>query len=268
MKKIIIFIVVLIFASWGCETDPIIDPPVSGNEIIVTPETRKTPDAGNPSNPATPVKGVVLFEFNDFDGNVYHAVKIGKQIWAQENLKTTHYNDGTQIPCIKGTSGWSSLKSGAYCHYKNDVSNSEIYGLLYNYYAVASSKLSPEGWHVATYGDWLVLLSEIGLSFLQSEPNSNVGPLVDAKDWKGPFYDNYNDQISCTNSTCFTALPNGYRDISLSWSLPEFDCLGVQASWWTSRGIIMYLDGTFGVFPRDDRPSDVGSGIRLVKNAD
>lgn len=257
MKKILILIAALIFAFGGCKKDPIIDPVDTSGDNAVTPRTGKS------------VTGVVLFEFKDIDGNRYHAVQIGKQIWSQENLKTTHYNDGTPIPCIRGTSEWEAMKSGAYCYCNNDKSNTETYGLLYNYYAIVSNKLAPEGWHVATCNDWNTLLGEVGLSFLKCEPNGNVGPLVDAKDWGEPFYDYNNVQISCTNSTGFTALPNGYRDISLSQSLPEFDCLGVQAAWWASTpSTIIYLDGTFGIFPRNDRPNNVGAGIRLVKDAD
>ncbi len=267
MKKIIICIIVLIFASWGCEKDSMIDPVSSEQESTLVPGS-----AGNtqPSENTMPTNGVYLFDFQDIDGNVYHAIKIGAQIWSKENLKATHYSDGTPIPNVQGANQWIVLKSGAYCHYNNDASNSEIYGLLYNYYTVNSNKLAPKGWHVATYEDWIKLTVEIGTRPLPMI--GDVGPLVDQKNWTGPFYSVHDAQITCTNSTLFTALPNGYRDNSISRYYPEFDCLGYQSSWWASNdknaGIVIYLDQTFGIFSLDDRPGYVGSGIRLVKDAE
>jgi len=34
----------------------------------------------------------------DYDGNIYHIVQIGNQCWMRENLRTTHYADGNEIP--------------------------------------------------------------------------------------------------------------------------------------------------------------------------
>lgn len=279
MKKIIFFITVLIFTSWGCDKDSVLDPIDPGHGVIQVPATAKTGDTAQTpgKTPTVPqasdtsiyVKGVVMFEFKDIDNNVYHAIQIGNQIWSKENLKTTHNNEGRPIPCVQSSSKWGTLYSGAYCHYNNDPSNSYRNGLLYNYFAAASGKLAPNGWHVATYEDWNRLMVEIGNKPLPWI--GNVGPLVDQADWKGPFYSILDHLVMCTNSTCFTALPNGYRD-NFGKEDPVFEGLDGQASWWAinnlDSGVMIYFDQTFGIFTREDRKSYVGSGIRLVKDID
>lgn len=33
----------------------------------------------------------------DIDGNIYHVVKIGNQVWTMEDLRTTRFNNGTYL---------------------------------------------------------------------------------------------------------------------------------------------------------------------------
>lgn len=86
----------------------------------------------------------------DVSGNLYRVVKIGTQLWFGENLKTFKYNDSTYIPLVEDNTQWASLTTPGYCWYNNDRSTYEnIYGALYNWYAINTGKLCPAGWHVA-----------------------------------------------------------------------------------------------------------------------
>ncbi|MFC2086459.1 hypothetical protein ACFLQ9_01930 [Bacteroidota bacterium] len=45
----------------------------------------------------------------DFDGNIYQTTVIGNQWWMVQNLKTTHYANGTPIPIVESDSSWNNL---------------------------------------------------------------------------------------------------------------------------------------------------------------
>ncbi len=246
MKKTILSLAVLIFLAWGCEEDRVTYPIEPGPEI---------------PKDTTTVRGTVLSEFKDIDNNIYHAIQIGDQIWSQENLRTIHYNDGTPISCVRSSIQWEALTSEGYCYYNNDKSYSNEYGLLYNHYAAVSDKIAPEGWHVATSEDWKKLMTNV---------KNKVGFLLDANDWQTTFNDPRGNIIPCTNCSKFTALPNGYRDVEEArmWGSEEsFMSLGFEATWWTStENTITYLSSNFSQI--SNRPNHIGSGIRLVKDAD
>ena len=87
----------------------------------------------------------------DYDGNKYNTVTIGSQCWMRENLKTTHFNDGSEIPNV--TMNWYG-KTPRYCWPDNDPDLKDIYGAFYNWYTVQTGKLCPIGWHVPSDSEW------------------------------------------------------------------------------------------------------------------
>ena len=68
----------------------------------------------------------------DIDGTIYRTVIIGNYEWMTENLRTTAYNSGVEIPEITENISWTLCKTGAYCWYNNNESHAETYGGLYN----------------------------------------------------------------------------------------------------------------------------------------
>src|ERR1035437_2327647 len=85
----------------------------------------------NPNDPNNPTSSGPV---KDKDGNVYHTITIGTQVWMVENLKTTKYNDGTAILLVTDNTAWAALSTPAYCWYNNDASTyKNTYGALYNW---------------------------------------------------------------------------------------------------------------------------------------
>jgi len=93
--------------------------------------------------------------FVDIDGNTYHTVLIGDQVWMQENLRTRKYRNGKLIAKNLTNTQWGLNKTGACAVYDNDSIKENAFGLLYNWYAVANpAGLCPVGWHVPKDTEW------------------------------------------------------------------------------------------------------------------
>jgi uncharacterized protein (TIGR02145 family) len=157
----------------------------------------------------------------DIDGNIYNTVQIGTQTWMVENLKTTRYNDGTIIPNVIGNGEWIALTSGAYCFYNNDISNNNIYGKLYNGYAVNTGKLAPTGWHVPTEDEIRSLKTILGGNVAGATMKSTSSL------WAFP-------NEGATNSSGFTGLPGGVRSTNGGGT---FSNINFDAYFWTSSNI-------------------------------
>ncbi|MFZ4523432.1 MAG: FISUMP domain-containing protein [Bacteroidales bacterium] len=152
------------------------------------------------SNP--PTGGTVT----DIDGNVYHTVTIGTQTWMVENLRTTRYNNGAAIPLVTEGEAWSALTTPGYCWYKNDETTFKpSCGALYNWYAVATGKLCPTGWHVPTVEEWTTLATYLGGDTLAGGKMKSTGTIGAGTGlWQDP-------NTGATNESGFTAIPAGFR---------------------------------------------------------
>jgi uncharacterized protein (TIGR02145 family) len=139
-------------------------------------------------------------QVTDIDGNVYHTVSIGSQVWLIENLKTKRYRNGDPILNVTGGLSWTKLNIGAYCDYDNDGNNSTVYGCLYNWYALTDSRnITPVGWHVPNVNEWITLENYLGGTAVTGGKLKERG----TAHWDSP-------NTGATNASGFTALPAGF----------------------------------------------------------
>jgi len=142
----------------------------------------------------------------DYDGNLYEIVQIGDQVWMAENLKTTHYANGTPIEDVK-----------VYDDNENYVGT---YGRLYTWYSVSDSRnICPSNWHVPTDTEWTILTDYLGGESVAGGKLKEVG----TEHWRFP-------NIGATNSSGFTALPGGSYEQGFGSYAPLHD----GANFWTS----------------------------------
>ena len=152
----------------------------------------------------------------DSEGNTYRTVKIGEQTWMAENLRSTRFRNGEEIPT-------------AFIP-ENDPDNMLSYGRLYDWHDVSDARnLCPEGWRVASDDDWKALERAIGIAEKD----------IDSTGWRG------DDDIAITlkaaqpdslltsfdqariNLTGFSARPAGVK--WKGWYLTQ----GAYAEFWT-----------------------------------
>ena len=153
----------------------------------------------------------------DIDGNKYNTVQIGSQCWMRENMKTTKYHTGEDIPIVIHNSDWEYRNTPAMCYYNNDEANADIYGALYNSYVAATEKICPKGWRVPTFDDWDTLIDYLGGK--------------DIAGFKMKTFDGWSDyagiNFNGSNESGFSAQPAGRRYYG-------FQNLGHGTFYWTA----------------------------------
>ncbi|MBK8243038.1 MAG: fibrobacter succinogenes major paralogous domain-containing protein [Saprospiraceae bacterium] len=187
---------------------------------------------------------------NDAENNLYDIVTIGTQCWLMSNL-----NIETGIPKITDPMEWASATTPAWCYYNNDPANGPRYRKLYNWYAVNSGNLCPQGWHIPSMAEWETLFKHLKNDSLASIALRKIDPL-----WSGT--------IHASNESGFSALPAGRRQANGSFIFE-----GTETDFWSSdesslagSAKAITLKGSFDGISRIDWGKNHGFSCRCIKN--
>ena len=212
----------------------------------------------------------------DYDGNTYASVMIGTQCWMKDNLRTTHYADGTPIAAgsiLSNTTGY---------FYHSDSLSDALYGYYYNWTAAmrngASSNsnpsgvqgVCPDGWHMPSDAEWQMMEARIGIA-----PNDislwgnrgNVAAKISRLESWLPSTTDYspgNSNNNFYNMFGFSALPAGEYASTINnlytnagfWSATMSGNEAIQRS--------LYYDSAS--ITRSLSPIEIGRNVRCVYN--
>jgi uncharacterized protein (TIGR02145 family) len=219
---------------------------------------------------------------SDIDGNTYETVVIGGKEWMAENLKTTRYNDGTPIEYPgENATLWTNNNSGAYAWYNNDESSKDMYGAVYNWFAVTNEKLlCPAGWRVPGSDDWAQLVDYLISTYKLSnnqlyagsvgnrlkscrQVNSPMGPTCATSEhprW------NSHDTHYGFDDFGFSALPIGSRNSEGTFNSPVH-----YVRWWSAdshdatEAYTRYITYDHGRLFGNHRKKNNGNAVRCIK---
>ena len=193
------------------------------------------------------------------DGHTYKTVKIGKQEWFAENLKTTVYANGDAIPYSRTNESWKNQEMGMRCSYKHKDAMNAKYGQFYNWYAVNDVRsLCPKGWRVPTDEDWCESHANSTSHYRGTDQGNKMkSSPSDVPSWNG------------TNTSGFSALACGKRN-----GRGEFYSTGHVGLFWSSSSDRTYYawyralhSGYTGVY-RSNGNKRLGFFVRCVRDAE
>lgn len=218
----------------------------------------------------------------DIDGNVYKTIRMGSQLWMAENLRTTHFADGTEIPV--GTE--FDTKNPLRYLPKEDPASVERYGYLYNWAAaVRGGEHSmervqgpcPDGWHMPSKSEFEILINHVGHTpeyICEGKQTYIAKALASQSDWKESSEPNTpGNNPSANNATGMNFQPVGYLK-------PGASLFGESAHFWTSTDYISEMDEVnpafthaFDIYPnraeveiRVGRTPESAYSIRCIKD--
>jgi len=152
---------------------------------------------------------------------------------------------------------WSVLATPGYCWYGNDEETyKSTYGALYNWYAVNTGKLCPQGWHVPTDAEWTFLTNYLGGESTAGGKLKKTGKSY----WVDP-------NEGATNETGYTALPGGFR-----FRDGLFHDFGFSGYWWSSteytreKAHFRYMNYEYNNVFRFNNMKNIGFSVRCIKD--
>jgi uncharacterized protein (TIGR02145 family) len=156
------------------------------------------------------------------------SVKIGKQVWMKRNLDVTVFNNGDPILQIETAEEWMEAgekKIPACCYYENDSSYGEVFGMLYNWYAVSDPRgLAPIGWRIPDENDFQELADSFG-----GDSDAGVELKSTSSRWENYGVEEDED-CKGTNKSGFNGLPGGSRGECRG---EDFFAMGGNGDWWS-----------------------------------
>ena len=197
----------------------------------------------------------------DIDGNIYHTIRIGTQIWMLENLTTTKFRNGELIETTNpATLPVTGDNNGPYqWAYNGNETNAGIYGRLYSWNAVIDSRfICPVGWHIPSEAEWTILTEFLGGEEVAGGKIKESGSGL----WTDP-------NTGATNTSGFKALPAGIH----AFNTGEFQGLGKWTGWWSSTernlyGVYCrYLNNDFaGLYTSSNYTKEYAYSIRCIRD--
>lgn len=170
--------------------------------------------------PGCPGTAVVL----DFDGNMYRTVQIGAKCWMRENLRSTHYADGSAITGMTAPNNNSSLVPAYGYLYTHSLA---MHGASAPTGTIGVQGICPAGWHVPSYNELQTITSYVsGQSAYHCNGTSNhtAKALASTTGWaSSTTVCAVGNDPSANNGTGFAAMPAGsstgsYGQFAYIWS--------------------------------------------------
>lgn len=205
----------------------------------------------------------------DIDGNVYKTIEIGTQEWMAENLKTTRFNNGDDIPLIGDDNSMDYLITPGYSWYEsNETVFKDIYGGYYNWFAVNTGKLCPSGWHVPTDEEWKVMEMYLGMSREEADAMGYRGTTAGSAIKESGTINWVEESAAASNESGFTGLPGGSRYgssggegiVGMFWADTEF--YPDPYNW----GYMRWLLSGDSWIGRSELPKRSAINVRCIKN--